>query len=188
MLGQNASEGGERIRGPFGHKKEHRLVYENTLADAFLLFSGSNKIPPQFSVKASRSCPGRLTCGGCMGGCVGVMRWLRGWFYLSYALIMGYAVVIYGFAAVTWDKNYKSIVVSLKNVIKTVIWLSVNRGLDNGYAPTPSHAATPLSPTVVLDTRPGLPIHLPFDNTLSQLVEKLTMSFSCFGRLSHIGR
>ena len=30
-----------------------------------------------------------------MGGCVGVMRRLRGWFYLSYALIVGYAVVIY---------------------------------------------------------------------------------------------
>ena len=77
------------------------------------------------------------------------------------------------------------IVVRLRNVIKTVIRLSVNRGLENGYAPTPSHAATPLSPTVVLDTHPGLPIHLPSDNTLSQIVEKLTVSFSLFGILSH---
>jgi hypothetical protein len=43
-----------------------------------------------------------------MGGCVGVMRWLRGWFYLSYVLIMGYTVVIYGFAEVIWDRNYES--------------------------------------------------------------------------------
>ncbi len=66
-------------------------------------------------------------------------------------MIVGYAVVVSGFAAVTWDKNYKSIVVRLRNVIKTVIRLSVNRGLENGYAPTPSCAATPLSSTVVLD-------------------------------------
>lgn len=86
-----------------------------------------------------------------MVGCAGVMRWLRGWFYLSYVLIKGYTVVICGFTAVAWDNNYKSIVVRLRNAVMTVIWLSVNRGLENGYAPTPSHAATPLSSTVVLD-------------------------------------
>ena len=34
------------------------------------------KYPRRFSVKASCSCPDRLTCGGCMGGCVEVVRWL----------------------------------------------------------------------------------------------------------------
>lgn len=67
MLGQNADSGGERILGPFGHKNEHRLMCENTLADAFLLFSGSNKIPPQFQRQGKSLLPGQVNLRGLYG-------------------------------------------------------------------------------------------------------------------------
>lgn len=67
MLSQNASEVGDRIRGPFGHKNEHRRVCENTLADARLLFSGSNKIPPQVQRQGKLLLPGQVNLRGLYG-------------------------------------------------------------------------------------------------------------------------
>ena len=81
-------------------------------------------------------------------------------------MIMGYAVVICGFAAVAWDKNYKSIVIRLRNAIKTVIWLSVNRGLENMWAHAPSHVAT-----VVLLPLFFIDLHLSYITCIS--LEKL---------------
>ena len=40
------------------------------------------------------------------------------------------------------------------------------------------HIPVPPSPIAVPDTHPGLLIRLPFDNTLSQFIENLTVSFS----------
>ena len=40
---------------------------ENTLADAFLLFSGSNKIPPQFQRQGKSLLPGQVNLRGLYG-------------------------------------------------------------------------------------------------------------------------
>ena len=77
-MGQNAGKVGERIRGSFGHKNEHRLVGENTLADARLLFSGSNKIPPQVQRQGKSLLPGQVN-----------LRGLYGWLCGGYAVVTG---------------------------------------------------------------------------------------------------
>ena len=63
------------------------------------------KYPRRFSVKASRSCPDRLTCGGYMGSCVGVMRGLRGWFFLSYRDKQRYTTVLVGYIEVIFEEK-----------------------------------------------------------------------------------
>ena len=51
-----------------------------------------------------------------MGGCVGVMRWLRGWFYYSYMEEWGYAKVISGYFVVLYNSRIDNLVLTYTNM------------------------------------------------------------------------
>lgn len=59
------------------------------------------KYPRRISIKASFVCPYELTCEGYIGGCVGVMQWLHGWFNFGCMNKLGYTVVFIGDKTVT---------------------------------------------------------------------------------------